>query len=205
VAQNLAGLRFKSALWQHRNDAAPADMYAALEEMQLVLANAIEDIRRAIFALRPLEMDDLGFLPAMTAWVSHFSLHNRLQVKLETAGQLDHLPAGYELPLFRVIQEGLHNVHRHARASQIIVRLDVRADGGVTMIIRDDGCGFVPSLVGSRQHAKQYGLKQMRERVLDLGGALEIRSVPGQGTTLCIGLPAVDQSSLAAGSDYATD
>jgi PAS domain S-box-containing protein len=191
VAQSLAGLRFKSALWHHLADAAPPDMRAALDELQTVLTDAITDLRRAIFALRPLDLESLGFLPALTQLVGDFGDQNQLAARLEVSGTQDTLPATYELSLFRIIQEGLNNISQHAQASSVLVRLTADAAGGVTLSLRDNGRGFDPSQLGPADPAGYFGLRQMRERIQDLGGSLDIRSAIGQGTELVITLPPV--------------
>jgi len=194
VAQSLAGLRFKSALWSHRADEAPPGMRAALDELLGVLTAAIADLRRAIFALRPLDLESQGFLPALTKWVAEFGDQNQLVARLEVAGPPDALPAAYELPLFRIVQEGLNNIGRHARASSILVRLTVNEAGGVALSVGDDGRGFDPHQLGpAAKGAGHFGLRQMRERILALGGTLDIRSAIGQGTELVITLPPVTQ------------
>ena len=87
------------------------------------------------------------------------------------------------MPLFRIIQEGVNNIGQHARASSVLVRLAVDAAGGVAVSVRDNGGGFDPSQLGPADHAGHFGLRQMRERILDLGGTLDIRSArrPGHG------------------------
>jgi PAS domain S-box-containing protein len=86
VAQSLAGLRFKSALWSHLAQAAPSGMRAALDELQTVLTEAIADLRRAIFALRPLDLEALGFFPALAQLVADFGDQNQLAARLEVSG-----------------------------------------------------------------------------------------------------------------------
>lgn len=191
VAQNLAGLRFKSALWHHLAQGTPPEMRAALEEMQLVLVGAIEDIRRAIFALRPLDMESQGFFPALTHWVTGFGGQNGLDVLLSVSGVVESLPSDYELPLFRVIQEGLNNIRQHAGASTALVQLVVETDGGVTLTLRDNGRGFDPGHTGGQDPSRHFGLRQMRERIADLEGTLDIHSQPGAGAELLIRLPGV--------------
>ena len=191
VAQNLAGLRFKSVLWHRLADADPPGMHVALDELQAELNAAIGDLRRAIFALRPVDLDGLGFSAALTQLVGDFGDYNQLVTQLDMSGSRDDLPAVYELPLFRIIQEGLNNINRHARASSVLVRLTVDAAGGVMVSVRDNGCGFDPSLVGTADHFVHFGLRQMRERILDLGGTLDIHSAIDRGTELIITLPPV--------------
>jgi two-component system sensor histidine kinase DegS len=191
VAQSLAGVRFKSALWQQQAAEAPPGMAAALGELHDVLTAAIVDLRRAIFALRPVDLDALGFFPALAQLVGDFGDQNQLATLLEVAGQPDALPAAYELPLFRIIQEGLNNVGQHAAASSVWVHLTVDTSGGVAVSLRDNGCGFNPSQLGRTDHPGHFGLRQMRERVVYCGGTLNIRSAIGQGTELVIALPPV--------------
>jgi PAS domain S-box-containing protein len=191
VAQSLAGLRFKSALWYHLAEDASPEMRQALEELQEVLTEAIVDIRRSIFALRPMDLESLGFIPALTQLVGDFGDQNQLATELELSGQPETLPSIYELPLFRIIQESLNNTGQHARASSVLVHLDVSEEGRVTVSVRDNGCGFDPSRIGAVEHAGHFGLIQMRERALALGGTLDILSAIDQGTELCISLPPV--------------
>lgn len=191
VAQSLAGLRFKSALWSYLADEAPPGMRAALDELQAALIAAIVDLRRAIFALRPVDLDAQGFLPALAQLVADFGDHNHLMARLEVAGPQDTLPAVYELPLFRIIQESLNNIGQHAAASSASVRVTVDAAGGVVVSVHDDGRGFEPRQLGPTDQPGHFGLRQMRERVVDCGGTLAIHSALGQGTELVIALPPV--------------
>lgn len=189
VAQSLAAVRFKSALWQQQAAGAPPGMAAALSELHDVLTAAIVDLRRAIFALRPVDLDALGFFPALAQLVAEFGDQNQLAALLEVTGQPDALPATYELPLFRIIQEGLNNIGQHARASSVVVRLAVDAAGGAAVSVCDNGSGFEPSQLGPVDQPGHFGLRQMRERVLSRGGTMAIRSALGQGTELVIALP----------------
>jgi PAS domain S-box-containing protein len=191
VAQNLAGLRFKSALWHRLVDSDPAGMHRALDELQAVLNAAITEIRRTIFALRPVDLDALGFFPALEQLVCDFGDQNQLAARLEVSGWPARLPPAYELPLFRIIQQGLNNIGQHAHANSALVRLQVDAAGSVTVSIGDNGHGFDPNQLGPAHRAGHFGLRQMRERILGLGGTLDIRSAIGQGAELVITLPRV--------------
>jgi PAS domain S-box-containing protein len=199
VAQSLAGLRFKTALWSHLADsiegAPPAmrnTMHEALDEMQTVLATAIEDIRRAIFALRPLDLEAQGFLPALNQLVTNFGDHNLLSARLVGPEPQNALPASYELPLYRIIQEGLNNINQHACADSVLVSLSVDEAGGVALSLCDNGCGFDPGLLRTGDPPGHFGLRQMRERILELGGTLDIHSSISEGTELLITLPPLE-------------
>jgi PAS domain S-box-containing protein len=191
VAQNLAGLRLKTALWSHLAESAPLEMRASLNELQAVLSKSIDDIRRAIFALRPVDLESIGFVQALTRYVTDFGDQNQVVIQLKLSGNLDSLPAVYELPLFRIIQEGLNNINHHAHASSVLVQLIVDAGGGVYLSLVDNGQGFDTNTLGTAGQSRHFGLLQMRERIQELGGTLDIHSVIGQGTELCISLPQV--------------
>jgi PAS domain S-box-containing protein len=198
VAQSLAGLRFKSALWSHLAASAPAGMSAALDELLVVLTSTIAELRRAIFALRPADLDALGFFPALTQLVNDFGDQNQLVAQLELSTPQEALSVAYELPLFRIVQEGLNNIGQHAGASSVLVRLTVDVARGVTVSVLDDGCGFDLRQLGAVDRAGHFGLHQMRERVLELQGTLDVHSAPGQGTELVITLPPLGNESLHA-------
>jgi PAS domain S-box-containing protein len=198
VAQRLAGLRLKSALWSHQAVDAPPAMRAALGEMLEVLTQAIADLRRAIYALRPLDLEALGFLPALTQLVAEFGDQNGLAVRLDIVGEWGKATPAWELPLYRMVQEGLNNVGRHAAASAVVVRLEVDEAGGVTVSLTDNGRGFEPQRLDAMGSSAHYGLRQMRERVMELGGALDIHSAPGEGAQLVISLPPVAAGAAQA-------
>jgi len=198
VAQSLVGMRLKSALWLNLTDSTPPEMRAALDELQSVLTLAIEDIRRAIFALRPVDLESLGSFPALTQLMTDFGDQNQVAAWLDISGSNEALPKSYELPLFRVIQEGLNNIGQHARASSVSVHLSIDATRGVAVSVRDNGCGFDPSLGDGANLSGHFGLRQMRERILDLGGSLDIHSAPGQGTEVLISLPPLTEEANVA-------
>jgi len=191
IAQDLAGLRLKSALWHQFADTDPLRMHAALDELQHRLNIAIHDLRRAIFALRPVALEELGFIAALNQLVHSFGEYNQIVTRLDISGSRDDLPADYELPIFRIIQESLNNINQHAQASTVCVRLMINTTDGVLVMVGDNGRGFNPKLVGRNDHSENFGLRQMRERILELGGTLDIRSGIGQGTELRITLPPV--------------
>ncbi len=191
VAQSLAGLRFKSALWSHRAAAAPPGMSAALDELLDVLKTAITDLRRSIFALRPLDLETLGLVPALAQLIEDFGDQGQLAARFEVSGDQIALPADYELPLFRIVQQGLNNIDQHAQASTVLVCLSVDETGSVRVSVQDNGCGFDPHQLSQIDRDSHFGLQQMRERIVDRGGSLDIHSAPGQGTNLIITLPPV--------------
>jgi PAS domain S-box-containing protein len=198
VAQRLAALRMRSALWDRLADSASPAIHNALVELQHELNAAIEDLRRAIFAVRPVDLNELDFFAAVTKWVNGFSLQNKLIIQLNFRGPRDKLHSTYELTLFRIIQEAFSNILRHAGASTARIDLIVSAAGGVVLTVSDNGQGFDPTRIGPAAQAPHFGLPQMRERLLELHGKLTIRSEIGRGTELVIHLPPITREGQDA-------
>ena len=107
-----------------------------------------------------MNLDALGFFPALAQLVRDFGDQNQLVARLEISDLQEALPAVYELPLFRVIQESVHNIGQHARASSVLVRLAIDAAGGVAVLVRDNGGGFDPSQLGPTDHTGHFGLRR---------------------------------------------
>jgi len=142
------------------------------------------DIRRLVHDLRPVALDELGLVPALRQHLTRCEHEQGLAVEF-VADEGERLPAPLETALFRIVQEAVNNVLRHAQALHVIVTLSRDLDQ-VTVQIVDDGQGFDIQLPRSGRHV---GLWSMRERVEQLGGQLEVHSAPGQGTTVTAIVP----------------
>lgn len=156
-----------------------------LGAMQAMLDGTVAATRRISADLRPLMLDDLGLIPAAEWLVQNFSERSGIRCKLEIGAPDLELQDPQASALYRILQESLTNVARHARASQVDIRLD-RADGAVTLSVRDDGRGFS---VNEVRRGKSYGLLGLRERTYLLGGEVRIDSAPGKGTTIEVSVP----------------
>jgi len=187
LAQDLAGLRLQARRWQALVESDPAQARAELEGLHRFLGEKIREVRRAIFALRPVALDE-GFWPALRRFLSDFGEQNQLYVSLEVRGAEPDLPAQLEPVLFRIVQEALNNVARHAQASTVWVELDLEEAGVVQLTVRDDGVGFDPAILEQAARSGHLGLKQMRERVAGLKGTFALHSEPGHGTEIRVGL-----------------
>ena len=148
------------------------------EELRAVIA----DIRRLVYDLRPPALDDLGLLAALHQLAERYGAEGgQLRVLVETPEDLGHLPAAVEVAVYRIAQEALTNVVRHARAKTCVVRLAVKDD--VTLDIFDDGVG-IPA-----ERSAGVGLFSIRERAAELGGTCVIEPAPEGGTRVSVGLP----------------
>jgi PAS domain S-box-containing protein len=148
------------------------------------LVRLSEDVHALSYRLHPSVLDDLGLVEALKAECDRVERHNALRVDVNASGVADQLPADASLCLFRVAQEALNNVVRHAHATAVTVQLSPSRNG-MQLAISDNGQGFNSEL---RRHAS-LGLASMRERVRLLQGELDIESTPGRGTTVVASVP----------------
>ena len=178
VGQGLTALQIDLELARSRPDEAPrrlADCAAACEE-------TLQDLRRVVHDLRPPELDGSGLAEFLRAYTERFELRTGIAVSLRTSGG-EVASEEVATCLFRILQEALTNVSRHAAAHEVGVTL-ATSDATVSMEVSDDGRGFDPGT----PHAGT-GLRGMRERCVVLGGTLVVASRPGQGTRIAVSLP----------------
>ncbi len=162
-----------------------------LEVLIELVRGTVAEARRVIADLRPTTLDDLGLATAIRLQVEEMRAGG-YEASFEEALGDERLPATLETTLFRVAQEALTNVRKHAKTDRVHVTLGHRADGVVRLEVRDWGRGFVPSEVAVGDGpGERVGLSSMRERVALLGGHLEIRSEPGRGTSVVAEVPPV--------------
>lgn len=154
-------------------------------EVREGLVRLSDDVHALSYRLHPSVLEDLGLAEALRAETDRFTRRESISVQLELHGIPGAVPDAAALCLFRVAQEALQNIARHARARA--VELTLRAlDGGLQLAVRDDGRGFDPVVQRKRP---SLGLASMRERVHLLGGELDLESAPGQGTTVLAWVP----------------
>lgn len=189
VAQDLASLRLKLSLWRGWIAQEPDRMPGELDQTRDTLDAAIDEIRRSIYALRPVALDEVGLLLALRRYVADFNEEHRIYVDLQIAVPQGQVPLDLELPVFRVVQEALTNIARHAAASLAWVQLDTSSGDTLRLSIRDNGQGFEMATLAGAGRSGHVGLKQMHERIEQAGGALRLLSRPGQGTQIQIELP----------------
>jgi len=146
-----------------------------------------EELRRLSHELRPTVLDDLGLLPALDLLAQGLSSRNGMAITVEGTRN-GRLPAPVETALYRIVQEALTNVARHAGAKRAEVRVR-KGKGAVVCLVRDDGAGFDLSEVMSRRGDRGLGLIGIRDRLVPLDGSLKITSAPGRGTRLRITIP----------------
>jgi signal transduction histidine kinase/ligand-binding sensor domain-containing protein len=149
----------------------------------------IGQIRAMSLDLRPPLLDELGLVPAVRSYAEGQALRTGLRIVVESSDVPRGLPPPIAIVAFRLVQEALSNVVRHAGASAVTVSL-AHADGTLRLRVDDDGCGFAVAETFARAaHGGHLGLLGMRERAEALGGAFEVKSTPGGGTTVRLAVP----------------
>ncbi|MFC7321874.1 sensor histidine kinase [Halobacillus campisalis] len=184
-AQALANVMLRSDLVERTFNARGID--EALEEMRNVrklVRSALYDVRRIIYDLRPMALDDLGLVPTLKKYLATVEDYNQTTIEFVSMGSSRRIDSKYEVAIFRLIQEAVQNALKHAEARTIEVKFELKASS-TTIVIKDDGKGFDPSV----KKEKSFGLVGMRERVEMVNGDLDIHSVPGEGTIVTIKMP----------------
>jgi PAS domain S-box-containing protein len=165
----------------------PAHSAQRLHNVRALLDKIEEQLRHLSHELRPTILDDLGLRPALEFLADGVSRRTGLQIAVEGSPDV-RLPTPTETAVYRVVQEALTNVTKHARATHVAITIE-RSGRAVRWIVRDDGVGFdVPTVLG-RRGSRGLGLIGIQERLHGVGGTLEITSTPHGGTQLLISIP----------------
>jgi signal transduction histidine kinase len=173
-----------------------AEVGQRIEDLRKMVGHTLQEVRNLALQLRPSALDDLGLPAALEHYVADCCRHYGLKIELTTHGlEAFRLSPEVETALYRMVQEALTNVARHAQAQTASVILE-RRGGEMIMIVEDNGRGFDPAAVSQDEH--RLGLYGIRERAELLGGKLTIESGPGQGTSLFVTLPMDGQMPLSA-------
>jgi signal transduction histidine kinase len=161
----------------------------SLDEIQRITENTIQELRRVARALRPLYLEDLGLVAALEMLAHETQQVHDLEIHFQSNGVEQRLSPEAELALYRVVQECLSNVVRHANASQASVNISF-SPSEVVVEVRDDGEGFVvPESPSAFAPGGHYGLLGLYERAELIGARLEIHSTLGRGTRVAVILP----------------
>ena len=166
-----------------------AETIGQLTNLQERVRDVLKEVRRFSRDLRPSILDDLGLLPAMEWLTDDIREQHGIEANLMITGSQQRLNPEAELLLFRIAQEALNNVRRHAEASKVSVAIEFD-EAKMKLMVQDDGKGFqVPNTVGELSRIGKLGLIGMEERTRLLGGSLRVQSEPCQGTTVTVEAP----------------
>jgi signal transduction histidine kinase len=165
-----------------------------VREIKQFGTSALGELRQLIADLRPPQLDDLGLVAALQWYIRAFEKRRAIKTSFEVVGEVVRLPSEYEIILFRIIQEALTNIAKHARANQATVRLE-SSPGRICLAVEDNGIGFEPEKVLAGDNGQPgWGLLGIQERTVLVGGQYEIDSAPGQGTQIRVMVPLIMES-----------
>ncbi|WP_373230772.1 sensor histidine kinase [Cohnella sp.] len=189
-AQSLANLVLRTELAERMLETKDMEVIRSeLIDLKGQIRSGLGEIRKIIFNLRPMALDDLGLVPTLRKFVQDFEENTRIRSKFETSGKERRLSSAMEAAMFRMVQEAYSNALKHAQPTYVKVEITF-LENEVHLFIEDNGIGFHTDLVESRVRThSHFGLIGMRERVDLLQGNLEIESVAGQGTKIRIQVP----------------
>ncbi len=188
-AQSLTNLILQADICERLFDVDPAQARVELGNLKNAVNATFQKIRDFILTLRPMMLDDLGLVPTLKQYVQDFEEKSKLSTNFAVMGHETRLPSYSEVTVFRMIQELLTNVQKHAHATYVQVSLDFQ-DSMVVAIVEDDGSGFdVNEVLSNTQPRRGLGLSTIQERTEMLGGTVQIESRIGRGTRVRIEIP----------------
>jgi two-component system sensor histidine kinase UhpB len=197
TVQSLIALDQRVQLAQRTARQAAPEIEPRLAELRPLIASLLDEVRRVIRGLRPIYLEDLGLLPALEMLTRDLEQSGPLQATFSTQGQPARLAPEREIAVYRVAQEALSNVARHAQARHVHVSAQFGVEA-VVLRVQDDGQGFsVPEQTADRASSGHFGLVGMRERAKLAGGHLRLHSTSGGGTTVELHLPLDSHPPLA--------
>ncbi len=200
IAQTLTGINVRLAALKKEATSNTQGLERSIAHTQELVQQSVDIVHRFARKLRPTVLDDLGLIPALHTFMKHFRAETGIRVSLSAFAAIEQLDGDKRTVLYRVVQEALANVARHAQASQAEVKLQ-KLDGAVRMSITDDGRGFQPERVVHTKKVKRLGLLGMKERLEIVGGNFTVTSTPGKGTTVLAQIPLIDRTSGGGGEE----
>ena len=186
-AQEMANLIYQASICERLVDTRPEEAKAGLQELRRQIRICLADVRQIIFDMRPMSLDDLGLVPALRQLVSKLEERKVLKTDFQVNGKERALEKHVEVTLFRIIQEGLNNIHRHAGVSEGRLRL-LFSPNDLSILISDEGRGFdmeeTEEMRKSGTGNGHFGILGMEERAKLIGASLNVISNPGEGTKI---------------------
>lgn len=185
-AQMLANVLLRSDLIERvYQDKGIDQALAEIQDLRKMIKVSLAEVRRIIYDLRPMALDDLGLIPTLEKYLKTFAEHTKTNIIFKNLGRdQQRLPSRLEVALFRLVQEAVQNAAKHANPSEIQVKIEAKI-GKIILIIKDNGRGFNTD----QKKEGSFGLIGMKERVTMLKGTMDIQSIIKGGTTVIIEVP----------------
>jgi signal transduction histidine kinase len=192
IAQTLTSINVRLTTLKKEATLNTRGLERSITRTQRLVEHSVNIVHRFARELRPTVLDDLGLIPALHTFMKSFRQQTGIGVSLSAFAAVEHVNGDKRTVLYRVAQEALTNVARHAQASQAEVKIQ-KIDGAICMKIKDNGKGFPAKRVLHAKEGKRLGLLGMRERLEMVGGRFALTSAPGKGTTILAQIPLNDR------------
>jgi two-component system sensor histidine kinase DegS len=189
-AQSMASILIRLDLMKRMWDQDVAGIYEEIENVRDMSRETLDDIRRIMFDLKPSLLHENNFSSTLRDYFYDYEDKYNFNIEFVLIGEDKNYDLSLEIALFRIVQESITNIRKHAGVKQAQVKLEDNG-GFLTLVIKDEGCGFDLNSVSNKE---SYGILGMMERVNLLGGKLDIFAVPGQGTRIVIKVPLEGES-----------
>ena len=204
IAQTLTGINVRLAALKTDSTVSNKELQSNISSTQQLVEKSVDIVHRFARELRPSVLDDLGLIPALQAFMTGYMRDTGIRVALKVFAGIEQADGNTRTVLYRIAQEALTNVARHAQASEATLSIQ-NPDGGICMEITDNGQGFAVEGKGSAKKNNRLGLLGMRERVEMIGGTFCVESAPGQGTTIRVEIPRGSDSAKHPPQQQAVD
>ncbi|NLW23022.1 MAG: sensor histidine kinase [Tissierellia bacterium] len=196
-AQSMANILVKTEICERLMDIDKERSKKELQDLKRIVRNTLGDIRKTIYDLRPMSLDDLGLVPTLERYIYNFKENTGINVELEVIGNVISLNSAIEIAVFRIVQEALNNIQKHSQATDVKIIVEYSLTK-LNLSIIDNGKGFnveeINKIGGTTTGG--FGLINMRERVELLEGNLQIKSAPGKGTRIYVYIKLPEEDDL---------
>lgn len=205
-AQSMSNVVLKAEICERLLDVDLDKARQELRNLKGIVRESLQDVRKIIYDLRPMSLDDIGLVPTLERFVLNFQDENGIMTSFKTKGQYIDIKPVISLTVFRIIQEAVNNTKKHAQAKNLLINLEF-TDKNLRLCVYDDGVGFDVENTKPKSNDinSGFGLVSIRERVELLGGTFEISSKNGNGTRLTIVIPFMQEEGETKDNDKDTD
>lgn len=196
TAQSMANILLKAELCERLMDMDQNRAKGELQNLKVIAKSTLNDVRKTIYDLRPMSLDDLGLIPTLERYIYDFNEKNWINMELNIIGKPYELEPAIEVAIFRIIQESLNNIVKHSKASNAMISIEFLADK-INLVISDNGIGFdIEKLNDNDRVNEGFGLISIRERTELLQGEFDIKSTSNSGTRLIVSIPLIEEEKI---------
>lgn len=187
-AQSMANVVLKAELCERLLAIDINQSRLELRNLKDIVRVSLKDIRKIIYDLRPMSLDDLGLVPTIKRYTDNFTDETGINVELMVINEQQSINSIIEIACFRIIQEALNNISKHSRARDVLIKIEQTTDK-LSIVIKDNGIGFEMNNLKRNPEKNGFGLIGMKERAELLNGKLDIISAFGEGTKIILTIP----------------